>query len=198
MRTSMVNVRSSHWSATGRLDKWGHSLSFTGACRIFPQILGRTSACIGYRILGWDGSTAPRWNATRRIRRSVPPSLSTVTKRITSCGPCVGHILPNEGALGAWVEEAFYEHALTILAKGTRTHALEADLLSATVCGQHAAPRPGCLGCLVSGRRLRTVQKLVVTTPTSRHCALPPYFTSLRPMATLQTTETQLVPCCHA
>ncbi|KRX49967.1 hypothetical protein T03_6276 [Trichinella britovi] len=110
----------------------------------------------------------------------------------------VGHILPNEGALGAWVEEALYEHTLAIHAKGTRPHALEADLLSATVCGQHAAPRPGWLGCLVPGRRLRTVQKLVVTTPTSRHCALPPYFTSLHPMATLQATETQLVPCCHA
>ncbi|KRZ81665.1 hypothetical protein T08_8727 [Trichinella sp. T8] len=102
------------------------------------------------------------------------------------------------GALGAWVEEALYEHALPIHAKGMRTHALEADLLSATVCGQHATPRPGCLGCLVPGRRLRTVQKPVVTTPTSRHCALPSYCTSLRPMATLQTTETQLVPCCHA
>ncbi|KRY26833.1 conserved hypothetical protein [Trichinella spiralis] len=110
----------------------------------------------------------------------------------------VGHILPNEGALGARVEEALDEHALTILAKGTRAHALEADLLNATISSQHAAPRLGCLRCLVLARRLQTVQKPVVTTPTSRHCAFPPYLASLRPMATLQTTETQLTTCCHA
>ncbi|KRZ87430.1 hypothetical protein T08_12757 [Trichinella sp. T8] len=110
----------------------------------------------------------------------------------------VGHLLPNEGALGSRVEEALDERALTILAKGTRAHALEADLLKATFSGQHAAPRLGCLKCLVLGRRLQMVQKPVVTTPTSRHCAFPPCLASLRPMATLQTTETQLTPCCHA
>ncbi|KRX34651.1 hypothetical protein T05_3666 [Trichinella murrelli] len=169
MRTSMVSVRSSHWSATGRLDKWGHSLSFTAACRIFPQILGRTSACIG-SWLGWI-------NRSDGMQMELDPTHPSLCSSIfvdsyqadhfmrTSKSQSVGHILPNEGALGAWVEEALYEHALTILAKGTRAHALEADLLSSTVCDQHAALRPGCLGCLVPGRRLRTVQKPVVTTP---------------------------------
>ncbi|KRY33233.1 hypothetical protein T01_15229 [Trichinella spiralis] len=100
---------------------------------------------------------------------------------------CIGHVLPNKGALGTRIEKAVDNHTLAILPESACAHALQADLMSASTRGQHAALRLQWLRRFVLKRRLRRVQKPMMMTLTSRHRTFPSRPASSRLVAILQT-----------